>query len=181
MYRQTLVTPSNMVFHNKPSTNSRFVTCERIRRAPCRGGSWQFLKLELVLKLFAFKTISCIFLQRMYLRYLLMKTFIRILSLIFVKISYRRATHTSLSTPPVGTTAFCPTVTLGLVHWNAARLCRLRSPACKCKRLLQVTATPVRAVFGNADCHMTSGCNEIISGYKKRGEGVYSFYTSLKQ
>ena len=67
-------------------------------------------------KLFAFKTISRTFLQRLYLRYLLTKTFIRTFSSIFVTISHGRATPSSLSTPPVGTTAFCHTVTLGLVH-----------------------------------------------------------------
>jgi hypothetical protein len=166
MFRQTAVTPSSMIFHNMLSATSRLMTCERIRRAPCRGGSWDFLKVVLVLKLLAFKTISCTFLQRMYLRHLLTKTFILTFILIFVKISYGRTAPSSLSnvrtapsslsnvrtapsslsngrtapsslsngrtapsslsygrtapsslsTPPVGTTAFCHTVTLGLVH-----------------------------------------------------------------
>jgi len=115
-YRQTAVIPSNMTFHNKPSTNSRFMTCERRSHVPCRGGSWDFLKEELVLKLFAFKTISFIFLQRMHLRYHITNTFIRIFNLIFVKISCGLAIPSSLSAPPVGTTAFCHTVTFGLVY-----------------------------------------------------------------
>jgi len=127
-----------MIFHNKPSTNSRFMTRELRRRVQCRGGSWDFLKVELVPKLFAFKTISCTFLQRMYLRYRVTNTFIQIFSLIFVKISCGLATPSSPISPSSRYYSFLP-------HRN------LRALAVKHRKIVPSSAS--RPLVIATDCY----------------------------
>jgi hypothetical protein len=162
MYQQAVATPSNMIFHNKPSTNSRFMTCERRRRHPAvaaRGTSskrsWCLSDSYFNFNLFpahSYKHCSYVVCQRK----LLFRYSVQLLS------KFLMCEPHLVSCQPHVTNQSVLQLSATSKPWDS---CTNMPPDCAVLSRPLVIATDcyqlttgVRAVFGNADFRMTSRC-----------------------